>query len=240
VLLAYSLIYMLPLTAKIPFNWRDLTPVSVLAMDEFILWTNTQLPYKNVKEFAAAAKAATPPFKMGGTGSKREDHVLTVFLEKKTGAKFAYLPYKSGGEAATQLVGNHTASNVNNPSENLEVWRAGQVRPLCLFSKERISYKNKVTDTMAWSDIPTCASEGVDVNYQMLRAMFLPGGVTHDQTAFYVDLFKKITQTAEYKEYMEKQALKPVWMTGPEMIKFLEEDDALNKGLLTEAGFVAQ
>ena len=240
VLLAYSLIYMLPLTAKIPFNWHDLTPVSVLAMDEFILWTNTQLPYKTVKEFAAAAKAASPPFKMGGTGSKREDHVLTVFLEKKTGAKFAYLPYKSGGEAATQLVGNHTASNVNNPSENLEVWRAGQVRPLCLFSKERISYKNKVTDTMAWSDIPTCASEGVDVSYQMLRAMFLPGGVTPDQTAFYVDLFKKITQTAEYKDYMEKQALKPVWMTGQDMVKFLEEDDALNKGLLTEAGFVAQ
>lgn len=240
VLLAYSLIYMLPLTAKIPFNWRDLTPVSVLAMDEFILWTNTQLPYKNVKEFATAAKAANPPFKMGGTGSKREDHVLTVFLEKKTGAKFAYLPYKSGGEAATQLVGNHTASNVNNPSENLEVWRAGQVRPLCLFSKERIGYKNKVTDTMAWSDIPTCASEGVDVSYQMLRAMFLPGGVTAEQTAFYVDLFKKITQTTEYKEYMEKQALKPVWMTGHDMVKFLEEDDALNKGLLTEAGFVAQ
>jgi putative tricarboxylic transport membrane protein len=240
VLLAYSLIYMLPLTAKIPFNWRDLTPVAVLAMDEFILWTSAQLPYKNVKEFSAAAKAANPPFKMGGTGSKREDHVLTVFLEKKTGAKFAYLPYKSGGEAATQLVGNHTASNVNNPSENLEVWRAGQVRPLCVFSKERIGYKNKVTETMAWSDIPTCASEGVDVSYQMLRAMFLPGGVTPEQQAFYVDLFKKITQTQEYKDYMEKQALKPVWMAGQEMVKFLEEDDALNKGLLTEAGFVAQ
>jgi len=240
VLLAYSLIYMLPLTAKIPFNWRDLTPVSVLAMDEFILWTSASLPYKNVKEFAAAARSANPQFKMGGTGSKREDHVLTVFLEKKTGAKFAYLPYKSGGEAATQLVGNHTASNVNNPSENLEVWRAGQVRPLCVFSKERIGYKNKVTDTMSWSDIPTCKDEGVDVSYQMLRAMFLPGGVKPEETAFYVELFKKITQTQEYKDYMEKQALKPVWMTGNEMLKFLEEDDALNKGLLTEAGFVAQ
>src|SRR5690349_22778138 len=32
VLLAYSLIYMLPLSAKIPFNWRELTPVSVLAL----------------------------------------------------------------------------------------------------------------------------------------------------------------------------------------------------------------
>src|SRR3954468_4773890 len=127
VLIAYSLIYMLPLSAKVPFDWRELTPVSVIALDEFVLWDNVQLPYKTVKEFVEGAKKADPVFKMGGTGSKREDHVLTVFLEKRTGAKFAYLPYKSGGEAATQLVGNHTQSNVNNPSENLEVWRAGQV-----------------------------------------------------------------------------------------------------------------
>jgi len=240
VLIAYSLIYMLPLSAKIPFDWRELTPVSVIALDQFVLWDNTTLPYKTVKEFVNAAKAANPPFKMGGTGSKREDHVLTVFLEKKTGAKFAYLPYKSGGEAATQLVGNHTQSNVNNPSENLEVWRAGQVRPLCVFDKERIQYKNKVTDTMSWHDIPTCKDEGVDVQYLMLRAMFLPGKVTPEQTAFYVDLFKKLTQTPEYKEYMEKQALKPVFLSGKEMLKFLHEDEALNKNLMTEAGFVAK
>jgi tripartite-type tricarboxylate transporter receptor subunit TctC len=239
VLIAYSLIYMLPLSAKIPFNWRELTPVSVIALDQFVLWTNTQLPYKSVKEFTDAAKAATPPFKMGGTGSRREDHVLTVFLEKKTGAKFAYLPYKSGGEAATQLVGNHTAANVNNPSENLEVWRAGQVRALCVFDKERIEYKAKVTADMSWNDVPTCKEQGVDVQYLMLRAMFLPGKVTPEQTAFYVDLFKKLSQTAEYKDYMEKQALKPIFLTDKEMVKFLEEDDALNKNLMTEAGFVA-
>jgi tripartite-type tricarboxylate transporter receptor subunit TctC len=240
VLLAYSLIYMLPLSAKIPFNWRELTPVSVMAFDEFVLWDNTQLPYKTTKEFIDAAKAANPPFKMGGTGSKREDNVLTVFIEKKTGAKFAYLPYKSGGEAATQLVGNHTASNVNNPSENLEVWRAGQVRALCVFAKERMQYSQKVTDKQSWHDIPTCREEGLDVQYEMLRAMFLPGKVAPEVTAFYVDLFKKVSQTPEYKEYMEKQALKPVWYSGAEMVKFLEEDDTLNKNLMTEAGFVAK
>lgn len=237
-LIAYSLIYMLPLSAKIPFNWRDLTPVSVVAMDQFVLWDNSSGP-KTVKEFIAAAKAAGAPFKMGGTGSKREDHVLTVFMEKKTGAKFSYLPYKSGGEAATQLVGNHTESNVNNPSENLEVWRAGQVRALCVFDKERISYKAKVTETQSWNDIPTCKEEGLDMQYLMLRALFLPGKATPEQVEFYVDLSKKITQTPEYKDYMEKQALKPVFMTGKDMLKFLEEDDALNKSLMTEAGFVA-
>ena len=239
VLIAYSLIYMLPLSAKIPFNWRELTPVSVVAMDQFVLWDYADGP-KTVKEFIAAAKAAGSPFKMGGTGSKREDHVLTVFMEQKTGAKFSYLPYKSGGEAATQLVGKHTEANVNNPSENLEVWRAGQVRALCVFDKERIAYKTKVTETQSWNDIPTCKEEGLDVQYLMLRAMFLPGKVTPEQQAFYVDLFQKVTQTSEYKEYMEKQALKPIFLTGKDMLKFLEEDDKLNASLMNEAGFVAK
>jgi tripartite-type tricarboxylate transporter receptor subunit TctC len=240
VLLAYSLIYMLPLSAKIPFTWRELTPVAVTALDQFVLWDNVTLPYKTTKEFVDAAKAASPPFKMGGTGSKREDQVLTVFMEKKTGAKFLYLPYKSGGEAATQLVGNHTQANVNNPSENLEVWRAGQVRALCVFDSERIQYKTKVTESQSWNDIPTCKEEGLDVQYLMLRAFFLPGKVTADQSAFYVDLFKKVVQTAEYKDYLDKQALKPSFLTGKDMLNFLEQDDKLNTSLMTEAGFVAK
>src|SRR5436853_6263230 len=239
VLIAYSLIYMLPLSAKIPFNWHDLSPVAVVALDQFVLWDNAAGP-KTVKEFVAAAKAASAPFKMGGTGSKREDHVLTVFLEQKTGAKFSYLPYKSGGEAATQLVGNHTESNVNNPSENLEVWRAGQVRALCVFDKERISYTTRWTETQSWNDIPTCKEEGLDIQYLMLRAMFLPGKVSQEQQAFYVDLFQKISQTPEYRDYMEKQALKPVFLKGQEMLKFLEDDEALKRNLMTEAGFVAK
>jgi putative tricarboxylic transport membrane protein len=74
----------------------------------------------------------------------------------------------------------------------------------------------------------------------MLRAFFLPGKVTPDQTAFYIDLFKKVSQTAEYKDYLEKQALKPAFLTGKEMLNFLEEDDKLNTQLMTEAGFVAK
>src|SRR5215471_18261272 len=185
-LIAYSLIYTLPLSAKIPFDWRELTPVAIVAFDQFILWVNSKDSAKTVKEFADAAKVASPPFKMGGTGSKREDHILTAFIEKRTGAKFAYLPYKSGGEAATQLVGGHTASNVNNPSENVEEWRAGQVRALCVFDSERIGYKGKVTSDKSWNDVPTCKEQGLDVQYTMLRGIFLPGKQPPDVTAFYV------------------------------------------------------
>src|SRR3954464_3427356 len=56
VLLAYSLIYMLPLSAKIPFNWRELTPIAVIPLDQFVLWDNTTMPQANVKDFITAAK----------------------------------------------------------------------------------------------------------------------------------------------------------------------------------------
>ena len=223
-----------------PFDWRELTPVSIVAFDQFVLWTNATAPYKTVKEFADAAKGANPPFKMGGTGSKREDHILTAFLEKRTGAKFAYLPYKSGGEAATQLVGNHTQANVNNPSENVEVWRAGQVRALCVFDNARIDYKDKVTGDAvlerhpdlqgrrAWtSSTPCCAACSCPARRSRTR----PRSMSTCSAAS--------RRRPNIKDYMKNQALKPVFLAGQDMVKFLEKDEALHKQLMTEAGFVA-
>ena len=37
-------------------------------------------------------------------------------------------------------------------------------------------------------------------------------------------------------EHLEKQALKPIYLTGPDMVKFLEQDDALNKQLMNARG----
>jgi len=142
VLIAYSLIYMLPLSAKIPFNWRELTPVSVVALDQFVLWDNAAGP-KTVKEFVAAAKAASSPFKMGGTGSKREDHVLTVFMEQKTGANFPICLTSRACEAATQPGRQSHRIQRQQSIGKPRVWRAGQVRALCVFDKERISYKTR-------------------------------------------------------------------------------------------------
>ncbi len=235
---AFSAIYTLPVAVNLPFNWRDLNPVALIALDEFLLWVNTDTPYKTPKEYLAAVKAAAPgTFKMGGTGSKREDHIISVMLDKVAGTKFTYIPYKSGGEAATQLVGKHIDSNVNNPSENIAQWRADQVRALCVFSAQRMVYKDKVTKDLSWADIPTCKESGVDVEYQMLRGFFIPAGTSKEQVAFYVDLLKKVAATQEWKDYLNKQALKDVFLTGPEFVKFLEKDEAFHNKLMKEAGF---
>jgi tripartite-type tricarboxylate transporter receptor subunit TctC len=235
---AFSAIYTLPVAVNLPFNWRDLNPVAMIALDEFLLWVNAETPYMTPKDYLAAVKAAPPDtFKMGGTGSKREDQIITVALDKVAGTKFTYIPYKSGGEAATQLVGKHIDSNVNNPSENIAQWRAGEVRALCVFSAQHMVYKDKITADQSWADIPTCKESGVDVEYQMLRGFFIPGGTTKEQVAYYVDLLKKVTATPEWKDYLAKQALKDVFLTGPDFVKFLEKDEAFHIKLMNEAGF---
>jgi putative tricarboxylic transport membrane protein len=240
-MVAFSAIYTLPIAVNLPFNWRDLNPVAMIALDEFLLWVNSETPYKTPKDYLAAVKAAPPgTFKMGGTGSKREDHIITVALDKIAGAQFTYIPYKSGGEAATQLVGKHVDSNVNNPSENIAQWRAGQVRALCVFSEQRMVYKDKVTKDQSWADIPTCKESGVDVQYQMLRAFFLPGGTSKDQVAYYADLLKKVIATPEWKDYIAKQALKDTYLTGQDFVKFLEKDEAFHNKLMHEAGFASK
>ena len=122
-MITLSNLFTTPLATGIPFNWKDLTPVAMMALDEFVLWVNAETPYKTVKEYIEAIKAApNGTFKMGGTGSKQEDQIITVAVEKATGIKFTYIPYRGGGEVAVQLVGNHVDSTSTIRSRR---WRNG-------------------------------------------------------------------------------------------------------------------
>jgi len=240
IIVTSSSLYTTPLTTNLPFNWKDLTPIAVVAQDAFIFWTNAQAGYKTPADYIAAVKKKPDTFKMGGTSSKREDHMITMMIQQQTGAKFLYIPYKGGGEAATQLSGNHIDSNTNNPSESVSQWRAGEHQPLCVFAEKRISYTAKVTKTEAWSDIPTCKEKGLDVSYEMIRIFLLPGGVTKDQAQFYVDLLHKVTETPEWKAYLERNALTPAFISGDALTTFLTKDEQKHEAIMKQAGFLAK
>jgi len=233
-------IFMTPMATKLALNWTDYTPVAMLAQDSFLLWVNAKAPYKNAGDFMAAAKTASPPLKIGGTSSKREDNLLVFAMEKQGGAKFAYIPYTSGGQASTQLSGGHVEANTNNPAEDLANWRGGATRPLCVFADEKMAYTEKVADGQSWADIPTCASQGLNVSYQMLRGMFMPGKVSKEQQAFYVDLFKKVSETPDWKDYLARNALAADYRDGEAFVSFLKADEAKHEKLMSEAGFMAK
>jgi putative tricarboxylic transport membrane protein len=239
IIITLSNLFTTPLATGIPFNWKDLTPVAMLALDEFILWVNADKPYKSVKDYIGAVKAANGTMKMGGTGSKQEDQIITVAIEKGAGVKFTYIPFKGGGEVAVNLVGNHVDSTVNNPIEAVAQWRGGKLRPLCVFDGKQIAYKDVVADGKSWAALPTCRSQGLDVEYLMLRGIFMTPNATKDQVEFYVNLFRKVREMPEWQTLMKDGAFNQTFMTGADYAKWVANEEKRHQALMKEAGFLA-
>ena len=234
IIITLSNLFTTPLHTGVPFNWKDLTPIARLALDEFILWVNAETPYKTAKEYIAAVKERSggDRMKMGGTGSAQEDQILTIQLEQATGGKFTYVPFKGGGEVCVNLVGKHVDSTVNNPIECVSHWKAGRVRPLAVFDTARITAAD-------WKDIPTVKEAlGADISYLMLRGIFGAPDMPKDAVDWYQGMLKKVYETPEFKEYLSKGALKPAWETGPEFVKWLGGAEELHRELMTKGGLL--
>jgi putative tricarboxylic transport membrane protein len=240
IIITLSNLFTTPLATAVPFNWRDMTPVSMMALDQFVLWVNAESPHQTAKAFFDALKAGPDrSLKMGGTGSKQEDQIITVLLEKAAGKKMTYVPFRGGGEVAVQLVGKHVDATVNNPIEAESHWRAGKLRPLCVFDKQKMPYNDKLTATMSWADIPPCSAAGIPAEYVMLRGIFMPPGVSDAQLKFYVDLMAKVRALPEWKEFMNKGAFNQTTMSGQAYFDWVAKNEQLHRVLMREAGFLA-
>src|SRR5215510_7063755 len=232
IIITLSNLFTTPLHTGIPFNWRDLTPIARMALDELVLWVNAETPYKTAKEYLAAVKEKGGTMKMGGTGSAQEDQILTIQLEQATGVKFTYVPFKGGGEVCVNLVGKHVDSTVNNPIECASHWKAGRVRPLAVFDTARIPVGE-------WKEIPTVKEAlGADISYLMLRGIFGAPNMPKDAVEWYVGFLKKVYENPEFKDYLHQGALKPAFASGAEYVKWVEENEKLHRDLMAKGGLL--
>ena len=233
--------YLLPYVARLGYKASELTPVATMAVDEFLLWVNANAPFKDAKSYVEAAKAKPGTFKAAGSQSKDTDQILTSMIEAATGAKFIYVPFQGGNAAAVQLAGGHVDSNVNNPNENIGQWKAGAVRPLCVFSPTRLPGTDKVGGGMAWSDIPTCKEAGLAVDqFQMPRTVWLPPGVPAEAVDFYVGVLKKVSETPEWKEWTERNLQTPRFLSGKAFADFAAADDLKNRQVIEAQGWMVK
>lgn len=233
IMITLSSLFTTPMNTGIPFKWDQLTPIAMLALDYFILWVNADTPYKTATEYLDAVRQKPGQFTMGGTGSAQEDQILTIQIEQAFGVKFTYLPLSGGGAVCANLVGKTVDSTVNNPSECVGHWKAGRVRPLATLYSQRI-------DLPDWRDIPTMKeATGKDVSYLMLRGIFAPPAIPQEAQEYYVTLLRRVTQSADWKKYIEDNALKGQFMTGQPFVKWLGEANALHRDLMIKGGLLS-
>ena len=117
-IITLSNLFTTPLATGTKFTWQDITPVQMMALDQFVLWVNAKSSYHSPKDVLDAMRSGAPgALKLGGTGSKQEDQLISVLLETASGTRLTYVPLKGGGDVANTLAAGEVDLTVNNPIE---------------------------------------------------------------------------------------------------------------------------
>jgi putative tricarboxylic transport membrane protein len=230
----------LPMAVRTNWQVQDLTPVATMAFDEFMLWVKQDSPYRSAADLVNAAREKPGSVRIGGSQTRDTDQTLVALIQRAAGVRFTYIPYRGGGEAGVQLAGGHIDANTNNPSESIGGWRGSQIRPVCVFRREPLPTSERVTETQAWSDIPTCASQGLPVDeYRMPRTIFLPPGAPAAAQAFWTDLFRRVSETPEWKDYVQRTSQSARFLAGDEMRAMIREEERATREIFVAEGWTS-
>jgi tripartite-type tricarboxylate transporter receptor subunit TctC len=203
------------------------TPIARMAEDTFLLWVHKDKGVNNLDEFVKAAKAKGSKWIMAGTGRGGEDELLTSWMNTTFGLQMKYIPFKGGGRVAKELAGKQADSTVNNPSEQMGFFLAGDTKPLASFTGARLPL---------FPDAPTFTELGYPFEYYMQRSVVGTPGMSDDAAAYYRDVFAKVYESTEWKDYMKKKSLLSDFMTGDDLVQYWVKELANHKELLAKIG----
>ncbi|NKB60746.1 MAG: tripartite tricarboxylate transporter substrate binding protein [Gammaproteobacteria bacterium] len=206
---------------------QTFTPVGRMAEDTFLLWVHSESGITNIDEFVEAAKAKGSDWIMAGTGKGQEDQLLTNFLNQAYGLTMKYVPFKGGGRVAKELAGKHANSTVNNPSEQLGFYEAGDTRAIAAFTPERLEL---------FPDAPTFNELGKDFVYFMQRSVVGAPGMSDEAQAYYSEVFRKVYDSEEWQQYMKKKSLRGEFISGDDLKAYWQREAGVHHTMLKEIG----
>lgn len=228
-LVALNSFYTTPLIQdELDVDVTEFAPIGRMALDTFLLWVNTEREdISDLDSFVSKVKE-TDGWRVGGTGTGQEDSILTAMMEAELGVDVTYIPFQGGGTVAKNLVGNQIDSTVNNPSEQIEFWRAKNTKPIIQFNDKRMA---------PFEDVPTAQEVGLDITYFMQRSISGAPGMDPEAVAWYQDLFKQLFESEEWQAYCESDGLTcDEWMSGEELVAFHEDQLERHKQLIEKVG----
>ena len=210
-----SNLYTLPMVAKVAFKHTDFEPVAAMVFDEFVLWNKGDSPYNDYKSFTAAAKAANEHLQDGGRpverhrpdpdplhreGYRREVHLCSV-QERRRGLGAAH--------GRTRAVPRQQPERERGPLAR----RAGEGAVRLLEGAD--AARREDHPDPGWGDIPTCKEQGRHRGLSDAAHRRASAGHPKAAVDFWADVLKKVTETPEWKDYLEKTAQTGRYMAEP-------------------------
>jgi putative tricarboxylic transport membrane protein len=216
-----------PLQANTGWQAGSFTPVALLASDDLVLVVNGKSPIKTFKDFLAQARNKRPA--IGGMGAVNVDFIVPKLLSEKAGFEFEYVSFNKQGELTTAVLSSALDAMMANPGEVLGLLQSGDLRAL--------AYSGKKTPKVL-GNIPTLAEAGYDLGISMPRGLVLPPDVPKEAQQWWIATVKKIVQTPEWKDYVEKQLLTENVLYGEDFRTFLQKTQATFADILKKSGAI--
>jgi putative tricarboxylic transport membrane protein len=200
---------------RLPGNHRDaMTILMIVAIDELMLSVRSESPYKTIEDFVKAARAKPGGLTVGGTATLTEDHIFTYLFEKAAKIQVKYVPFNSGGEVTTALMGGHIDAAVENPNEIVAQTEAGKARNLAVAARQRLKDA---------PDVPTFAENGYEFYWEQMRGVVGPANMPPEAAKWWQDTLKKVVATEKWqKDYIKRNLLTPTDWTGEQALKYLD------------------
>jgi putative tricarboxylic transport membrane protein len=210
-----------------PVNLSMVTPLARLTGEYEVIVVPANSPHKSMADLVKAFKANPGGVSWGGGSAGGTDHILVGLIAKATGVdpgKINYVPYKGGGEAIAAIIGGHVTAGVSGVGEFAEQIKGGRMRALAVSSPSRME------------GFQTLKEQGIDVDLSNWRGVFGAPGITTAQRDALIKIVRGATDSAAWKATLEKLGWSPIFLSGDDFKKFIDEDTKRIAGIIDSLG----
>ena len=215
-----------------PLTAADFTPIASLLEDYVVFAVNASSPIKTGKDLADRMKKDPKSLSLGfanAFGSSR--HIAAGMFIKALGGNPRDLKpvvFKGSAEAIPALLGGHLDVVVIGAINAVAHIGSGRMRIVGVGAPQRLGGP--------FASAPTWREQGIDVAYGSWRAIFGPKGLTAPQIAYWEGVFRKVSESPEWKADLEKNFWSPHFVTGAQLRKDIEQEYAATKAVLVDLG----
>lgn len=208
--------YTQPLTGNSPFtpDETNFSFVAHMVKDPVVIVANPSLGFHTIQDIVDYAKANPGKLTWGGVGNASDDAIIMYMLNDIAGIELTYVPYDDAGLLQAAVLGGHIDLSVNSLAEAQEHMTAGTMTAIAACADQRLS---------GLPDLPTTMEEGFDIAHQQSRGIVMNPGVSEDVLAYYSGLFQKVSETSEWKEYTETNAMTNAFMSYDEYADYAKD-----------------
>jgi len=217
---------------KLPYDpIRDFAPISLIASIPAVLAVHPSVPAASVKELIALAKAKPNTLNFGSAGAGTIGHMAAELFSVMSGVKMTHVPYKSSGQAMTDLISGQIQVMFHSAPTVLPHAEASRVRGIAVTSKKRSS---------AAPQLPTIAEAGLP-GYEMdlWFGVLAPAGTREEIIAIINKEVVRIMRSPEIEAQFRRQGIEPLSSTPQEFSQHIRQEIARYTKLVKSAGITA-